>query len=442
MIEIDLIQVAEGVRAIGDAAFDLPSATRINGMAFRLAGWFRVPHDQALGLVRFSLADSEIAHPADFSLRETRPQARPDVPCGPGQVSYGFDSYIDGITLPRTFRILVTYCRNVDDEFALGEVRGRHTPIAGKYIAEFQPITVFHVGRTGSTALMQALLANPEIVVDDRHPYEYASAGYFSHASSILLRTNDFENPQDGDPKNAGWLLPSLRPNMCLSPDFQQYESIESNLASLASEVSDFARAAIDIGYRPIRARTNKPAAKFFAEKVVWQDSVNAFLWLYPKVKLILLTRDPRDSFRSARDFNAKRSIASFGREYVTSDEDWIDFRGRWLRRIVHTFDHHPEEDRLNVRFEDLMADTIGTMHRVCAFLGLDSSISTVNAMADAVVEETPESMAHRTSPRGHEVGSWRRALTSEEEARIIDQSRPFMRRFGYDVDRTNAPVR
>ena len=433
MIEIDLIQVAERIGSVGDAAFDLPSTNRVDGMALRMAGWFRVPRDQPIGLVRFSLVDVDDAHPADGRLREARPETRYDVPCSPDQIALGFDSYIDGITLPRKFRILISYCREVDDELALGEVRGRHTVIAGKYIAEFQPITVFHAGRMGSTAMMRALLANPEIVVDDRHPYEYASAGYFSHVSSVLLRTKHFENSQDGNPENAGWLIPSLGPNMYLSPDFQRYEDIELNLASLAGEVSDFARAAIDLCYRPIRARTNKPNATWFVEKVVWQDSINAFLWLYPRVKLILLTRDPRDSFRSARDFNAKRSIAAFGREYVANDTDWIDFRSRWMRRMVHAFNFHAEEDRLNVRFEDLMADTLGTMHRVCVFLGIDNSISTVKAMANAVLEETPESMAHRTSSRGHEVGEWRRGLTSEEAARIVDRSRVFMRRFGYD---------
>jgi Sulfotransferase family len=440
MIDIDLVRAVERVGSVGNLSFDLPNTGRVNGMAFRVAGWFRVPSDQPIGLVRFSLADVKDAHPADCRLREVRPEIRQDVPCGPEQIALGFDSYVDGIILPRTFRILVSYCQELDDELALGEVCGRHSLIVGKYTAEFQPIAVFHAGRMGSTAMMRALLAHPEIVVDDRHPYEYTSAGYFSHASSILLRTRDFENRnernlKDRESENAGWLIPSLEPNMNLSPDIQQYEDIERNLASLASEVSDFARAAIDVCYRPIRAQTNKPKATFFAEKVFWQDSIDAFLWLYPKVKLILLTRDPRDSFRSARDFNAKRSIAAFGREYVTNDKDWIDFRSRWMRRMVRTFDFHAEEDRLVVRFEDLMADTLGAMRRVCAFLDIDSSISTVKAMENAALEETPESMAHRTSSRGHEVGEWRRGLTSEEATQIVDRSRVFMRRFGYDED-------
>ena len=430
MIEIDRIELAEPFD--GKAAFNFPNTGRVDGIVLRVAGWFRQPRSALAKLVRFTLVASESSlSSAALNLQEINLRERIDVPCRPLEICLGFDGYVDAVSLPRTFRIQVRYQRETGEDCLFGEIRGRRTVLKGNYTAKVQPLIVFHAGRMGSTAMMRTLLAHPRILVNDRHPYEAAPAEYFSRACSIMLST-----PKAGH--HVSW--DSLGPNPYLTPNFQSHESIEDNLDSLAGPVGDFARARIDCWYRTVAVRANKPASTFFAEKAVWPQASNALLWLYPTVKLILMTRDPRDVFRSARDFNAKRGIPGFGRELVASDEEWINLRGRWFGDIVDVFDNHPEEDRLQVRFEDLIQDTRLTLSRVCAFLGLENSEAILTAMSQAIQEETPQTNRHRTSLPGQEVGRWRDSVTDQHARQIARTTRIYMRRFGYDGNLDGVP--
>jgi hypothetical protein len=431
MIEIEKIDVAEspGVHA----ALDSPGVGRVNGMAFRVAGWFRRPRGSANPKVRLHLAACAGAEPLHWELREMQSHERPEVPCHGWEVAIGFEGYVDAVRLPRTFRILISYRRESGTDCLIGEISGRRTFISAQYHARIQPIVVYHGGRMGSTAMMRALLAHPDIAIGDRHPFENNTAGYLAGISTSLLRT-----PSTGEEAEARWedmprLWNSHGANPSLSLDFQDRVSIEATLEALKRPIADFARSSIDRCYDLIAARANKPAARFFAEKESRPDNINALLWLYPRVKLILLTRDPRDFFRSARDFNARRGILAFGREFVGSDEEWIDLKSRLLCSFVDVFDNHPAADRLHAPFEEFITNTRSTLQRVCAFLEVDGSPATISAMEHAVLEETPESKFHRTRPSGEEIGSWQADLSPAHARRITEGASAYMQRFGYE---------
>ena len=433
MVEIERVDIAEPLRAGLNAALDSPGVGRIDGIAFRVAGWFRKPRGSSKPKVRLHLAASPGAEPVHWDLREVQSHERTDVPCNDWEMAVGFEGYVDGVLLPRVFRVLISYRHESGEVYLIGEISGRRTFIVGAYEPRFQPIAVYHGGRMGSTAMMRALLSHHDVAAGNQHPFENNTAAYLSNISNLLLRpaqTRENSRLEWGDARR-GWHY--FTSNWCLSRDFQDDASIEATLADLMGPTADFARISIDRCYDLVAARTGKTGAKFLVEKQVRPDVVNTLLWLYPSVKLILLTRDPRDVVRSARDFNAKRAEQGFYRQFVDNDEEWIDLQSRLLCSFVDVFDNHPPADRLHVPFEEFMADTRGTLRRVCEFLDIDRSQMAIGAMERAVLEETPESTFHRTRPSGKEVGSWREAVSPAHARRIVRGAGPFMQRFGYE---------
>src|SRR6478735_1022743 len=178
MIEIEKVEIAEPLRAGLNGDLDLPRTGRIDGIAFRIAGWFRRPRGSAKPKVRFHLAASAGAEPVQWDLRELQSRERPGVPCHDWEVAVGFEGYVDGALLPRTFRVLISYRTESGEERLIGEIAGRRTFVAGEYEPRFQPIAVYHGGRMGSTAMMRALLAHPHVAIGEQHPFENNTAWY------------------------------------------------------------------------------------------------------------------------------------------------------------------------------------------------------------------------------------------------------------------------
>src|ERR1043165_5413742 len=200
MIEIDKVEIAEPLRAGPVAALDAPAVGGVNGMVFRVAGWLRRPRGSPKPKLRFHLAACAGAEPAHWDLRTVQSYERTDVPSHEWESAVGFEGYVDGALLPRKFRILISYQNESREEHTLGEVAGRRTFISGKYKARFHPVAVYHGGRMGSTAIMHALLAHPEIAVSDQYPFENNTTSYLTSVSNVLLQT-----ALSSDDAELGW---------------------------------------------------------------------------------------------------------------------------------------------------------------------------------------------------------------------------------------------
>lgn len=99
------------------------------------------------------------------------------------------------------------------------------------------------------------------------------------------------------------------------------------------------------------------------------------------------------------------------------------------------------------IRYEDMQADTAGTLRRALAFAGRaasDDEIRRAVAFADFTQLRQQElDKGFREAPRPHaggnffrrgEVGSWRDELSPEQIARIEAEHAPMMRRLGYTL--------
>lgn len=99
------------------------------------------------------------------------------------------------------------------------------------------------------------------------------------------------------------------------------------------------------------------------------------------------------------------------------------------------------------VRYEDMQADTAGTLKQVLAFADRSATADEINRavkFADfAQLQEQERTKGFREAPRPHaggnffrrgEAGAWREELTAEQTARIEAEHAPMMRRLGYEL--------
>lgn len=436
MIEIESVELAQSFGG-GGGHFDLPRPGRVPSMAVRVAMWFRRLRTETPGRVHLSLAASPQAEPLQWDLRLVEATERHDVPPLDGTKALGFDAYVDGIDLFREFEVVVTYQPPSDADVVLGRLRGRRGHLDGEYRGKFTPLLLCSQGRMGSTALMRSLLVHPRCLAHEGYPYEDAQGGYLARVAATLLRTPDLRYRGDTLSQDMRYVQRAWRSvgaNPFLRPDYRPHDQIESLVAEQARPIADFARAAIDRVYaRAATLQGKAGSARYFLEKSMRPCSVNELLWLYPHVKLVLLTRDPRDVFRSARDFNAKRGWPSFLREHWEDDEGWIDHYSQRISCLVDVFDHHAAEQRIHLRFEDLMSDPRAELERLSTFVDPGTAKVTIDSMFAAFRTADPQSRAHRTRAPGAEIGGWHSSLSAAEIERISSRTEIFRRNFGYE---------
>lgn len=146
-----------------------------------------------------------------------------------------------------------------------------------------------------------------------------------------------------------------------------------------------------------------------------------------PHAKYIVLIRDPRAVCASLRRFG-ERDIRAAPLIQAGSVEVWATY-------IRNTFDALLRylEQRVIVRYEDMIADPVAEIGRVLDFLGLDGA-------ADLVADAAPQHLyrTHGTSGSPEQsLEAWRSALTAEEIATVESICGELMERFDYATSAT-----
>jgi hypothetical protein len=166
-----------------------------------------------------------------------------------------------------------------------------------------------------------------------------------------------------------------------------------------------------------------------------------------PESRMIFLLRDPRDVVASSLDaFGAgswlhERRVEEGGRrtEVFGLQADAVAERtaNRYLEDITgvnEAYDAH-QGPKTIVKYEDLRADTLGTMHRLYTELGIDVDLG---ELARAVEEHAWENVPEDRKGEGKfhrkaRPGGWREDLT-EEQARTVERiTAPLLKEFYSD---------
>jgi LPS sulfotransferase NodH len=163
---------------------------------------------------------------------------------------------------------------------------------------------------------------------------------------------------------------------------------------------------------------------------------------LFPESKVIFLLRDGRDVVDSWLDAYSDGSWAIPGGAFPVSEEGRIPLI-RWLsdvwayrsRAVKQAYDSRGEEDRIQIRYEELRSAPEGCLERVCEMVGIDAARAPEVAAAHRF-EKLPRTERGRHSfTRQARPGGWRDNLSAAEQKAMHEAMGDTLAAFGYEVD-------
>ena len=307
------------------------------------------------------------------------------------------------------------------DSYRRGSRRLRRSASQHPARDSLTPILVDYYSRDGSTLMMRLLASSSQIAVGGSYPFEQKLFAYLWRWSRLLDRTD--WDPDEWAPHDLGSILqerdrsvlgpPPWRRRELLAGDDPAEPTISEQCFRFAwGEFSRRATSATRVAHREPEADVC-----YYAEK-----HLNS--WLLdrrelPPLRLLVLLRDPRDTYASLLAFRAA-PWAELGQRHAKDEDDYLrQFiqrqreRLRWIARLEEG------PDTAIVRYDELVRDLSGVAGRLESWFG-------VNLDAGAVMKERRIGLVHRTAPSTDEsIGRWRSDLPGEVAETIGRELRP-----------------
>jgi sulfotransferase family protein len=345
----------------------------------------------------------------------------------------GFRVRMGALNFPREFKLYVR-ARFANGYLAnLGEICGKRRPLPSVPADSYQPIIVTTIGRTGSTWLSWVLSHHPEVISFRPWVYEPRVSIYHTEVLASLSQPFSYLQMVSGDLYGPDWWLGNDR----TFQDYEQDTDFERWLGSnYLAELASVLMGRVDAIYRSIAEREKKPDARFFVEKHHPSSYVQDMIWdAFPGAREIILVRDLRDVVCSILAYGRQRSAPSFGREFATSDEDFIrdylrttveELRKAWLRRF---------DDVHLMRYEDLIQRPEETLETLLSYIGVDGSAATIESVVAKSRDTNDEQDGHRTATSiDSSIGRWKSDLSPELQLVCEEALGDMMDAFGYTV--------
>lgn len=312
----------------------------------------------------------------------------------------------------------------------------RHLPLQTAYTPQFQPLILTSLGRTGSTWFMRLLSQHPQIITHRAYPYETRIAQYWLQMLRVLAQPADLavSTPHEGFEQNLTWIGPNPFNRSGLLP----LAAATWLMNDYGEHLAVFCQQSIDRLYDQLAQAQQQATAedgqrRYFAEK--WVISPNSELcWqLYPQAREVILVRDFRDMVCSMLAFNAKRGYASFGRQKVATDADFIRDRVlTFATRLQQRWQQRPDQIQV-VRYEDLIQAPIPTLTRLLTYLDLPASPALITQMQTQAQADADIQQSHQTSPSiAASIGRWRTDLSPALQSLCQEVLAAPLQAFGY----------
>ncbi|MDR3515371.1 MAG: sulfotransferase [Azospirillaceae bacterium] len=408
--------------------------TTSNSVNLRIAGWFAI---------KTAHSSHVIVETNGFCIQINSCFVRDDViKCGAVSeeyVPYGFDLFVTILDIPKLFSINISCLQDDGGHIPLFSIAGRHFSLCDSSSSALKPASIVGLGRSGTTWLMRLLLQHPLIVGATNYPYEAYVSRYFVQVMRNMISANS----KDEILYNFSSLIANITGSdgMTLGKNpFNSHDYLEYDVIGTLSEVSPFiarrcALEMIDAYYKSIAKSQGRDDAIYYVEKTFIDCHAFRLGNIYERQKCLFLVRDPRDIFRSRRSFNGKRGIKSFGERIVEDDRQWVDVLSLELLQMRQLWDLIDAENRLTVRYEDLLTTPEIELRRILAFLELPHGSTDIGELLAAAHQPASWMDAHRTSPAESSIGRWRSEMEPELVQRLDAGTQQFRRHFGYQAD-------
>jgi hypothetical protein len=133
---------------------------------------------------------------------------------------------------------------------------------------------------------------------------------------------------------------------------------------------------------------------------------------IWPEARYIHVIRDPRDVANSCRH-QGWAGNAYYGVRY------WTEAEERWNRLVARTRD----DQRFEVRYEELVRDPERVLHGVCEFLRLNYEEGMLEYARDTTYERPDPSL----------IFQWRRTLSERDVVRVESRCHKLLEERGYE---------
>jgi len=162
-----------------------------------------------------------------------------------------------------------------------------------------------------------------------------------------------------------------------------------------------------------------------------------------PQSKIIILMRDGRDVLDSVLDSQESSGWElEHGHLKITKElrqeflEKHANNWNRLVKILMKTYDSHPKERRILIRYEDLLKNTFEELKKIYEFLEIDIKNELIEELIKKYdFEKIPENERGKGQFRRFATpGKWKENFTKEEEKTIEKMIGETLRQFGYEV--------
>lgn len=272
------------------------------------------------------------------------------------------------------------------------------------------PILLAPWSRNGSTAVMKILAGSNEILTSNRYPYEAYQLLQFVRAAQTVTGLTP------ATPRRQADLMPGVWDGTLTPVDGLPF------LGSKSLDLCiDILMSLWDGWCNHVKEVEGNAGWRYYAEKSEF-EAVELF-GRRRSVRLLWVSRDPRDIFLSSRAFNEARSDTEFG----WSGEDAAQEARRMIagaKYVLERFGSLPSNvDRLVLRYDQLVRDPQRFTKTLGDWLGVNLDPGSVKG-----IKET-----HRTS-KSHaaSVDRWRTEMPSSIKKVFSDEGSDVLRELGY----------
>jgi hypothetical protein len=354
----------------------------------------------------------------------------------PNAGNSGFRATVNVLGLTPKFELSVRVVLQDENRIPIGLIKARRHSLRSDFQPKLQPIIVTTLGRTGSTWLMRLLGQHRRILTYRPFEYEPRVGAYWMQVLKTLSEPASYLQTLNTNLSNEHWWLGSESHPSELAipadPKVHQWlgrNSIEALMAFCQIRIEEF--------YEQVAAIQGRTEAVYFAEKYSSEGfftSIRTMIQeIYPHSREVLLVRDFRDMVCSILAYNTKQKFVAFGRENVSSDEEFVERVRLHALALLRNYESRSSRVYL-LRYEDLVLRQAETLGSVLEYLDLDPAPSTVECMIRRASEETSRMKEHRTSPDPQQsIGRWRRDLDPSLQTVCQEAFGDILREFDYE---------